>query len=384
MPKMEREFDDMTFARLDADFEAVGIVGEKPLMRAIYMVGTSRLLDRPHSAIVIGKSSTGKSCAVQTAAQFFPPEDVIIATRMTPQALYHMGDLSHKFVVAGERSHVQDAGATDATAALRQLQSERHIVKRITERGEDGQFTTRAVEVKGPIAYVETTTLQASKIIHDDLTRVLLLRTDESEQQTRSILQNLGDHYGNTEPADTEAIFKRHREFQARLVHRPVTIPFAGRLMDKLPAKKVQARRAGQQVLSMIEVVTLFHQFVRETDAHGRLIATDKDYVIAAELLRGPLGESLGVKASPAAFYRKLAAKFKRNVFSTMDAQKLDAAGERTVRGWLNELAKHECVERMTEGTKNWSATWRLNGRGPEEIVLPSLKALGLAGVSGS
>ena len=86
------------------------------------MSGTSRLLPRPLSVLVQGDSSTGKSHLIARIAELFPPEQVLRATRMTPQALYHLEDpIAHKFVVGGERSRVQDDASADATAALRQL-----------------------------------------------------------------------------------------------------------------------------------------------------------------------------------------------------------------------------------------------------------------------
>src|SRR5262249_52612155 len=109
--------------RFNADCRALGIVGERDLALAIWLIGTSRLLDRPLGAIVRGRSSTGKSHVVSQVARLFPADHVIHATRMTPQALYHLppGSLAHKFVVAGERSRMQDDCQADATAALRQL-----------------------------------------------------------------------------------------------------------------------------------------------------------------------------------------------------------------------------------------------------------------------
>src|SRR5260370_2885599 len=225
----------------------MGIVGERNLLLAIYLVGTSRLLEYPLSAIVQGKSSTGKSYLVSEIARLFPQDQVIYATRMTPQALYHMDSVAHKFVVAGERSRVQDETGADATAALRQLQSERRIVKQITERGEDGKHITRTVGVEGLIAYVETATLQPGKIFPEDLNRALLLWTDESEGQTKAILKRVAGRYSETRSLNVEAIVDKHRDFQPQLAQQPLAISFASQLMESIPSKKVEARRVGQQ-----------------------------------------------------------------------------------------------------------------------------------------
>jgi hypothetical protein len=204
------------------------------------------------------------------------------------------------------------------------------------------------------------------------LNRALLLGTDDSEEQTRRILGRQAARYSGASPQDTEAIVRRHREFQASLKRRAVVIPFAERLMESIPAKKVEARRAGQQILSVIEAVTLLRQFVREEDAEGRLVATADDYRVAARVLRGPLGESLGVRKSAAALYDRLAEKHGEATFSTAEAQKLDGATDRSVRNFLAELAAHGCVDQVRPGKGPNPAVWRLNGKTPGETVLPA------------
>jgi hypothetical protein len=363
------------------DCQALGIVGEQNLVLAIYLIGTSRLLARPLAAIVQGKSSSGKSNIVHKVARLFPDDVVLNATRITPQALYHYKSLAHRFVLAGERSRVQDDTAADATAALRQLQSEGRITKLIT--GTDGPRTSELVRQEGPIAYIETTTLQPSKIFPEDLNRALLLRTDETERQTRQILDADAARYEAPQEADVAAIIEKHHTFQSSLEPIAVTIPFARRLMSEVPARQVEARRVGPQILSMIEAVTLLHQFQRQKDDADRLLAEAQDYEVAAKILRQPLGESLGVTASATKLYEKIAAKYPNGkVFDTSAVQQLDTAEDRTVRGWLAQLAAHECVVKVAEAEGPKPATWRLNGRAPGETVLPAPEVIGLVGSS--
>jgi hypothetical protein len=64
--------------------------------------------------------------------------------------------------------------------------------------------------------------------------------------------------------------------------------------------------------LSAIESCALLHQYQRELDDSGRLIASDWDYAIVAELLSGWLVETLagGVSKTTAAFHQWLKAEF--------------------------------------------------------------------------
>ncbi len=355
-----------------SDCRAMGLVGVRNNILAIYLIGTSRLLDRPLAAIVQGSSSTGKSYVVSQVTKLFPPDKVLNATRMSPKSLYYGEPLSHKFVVGGERSRNTDDGAADVTAALRQLLSEGRISNYVPEK-KDGKHSTRLVQVEGPIAYVETTTLDPQKIFREDLNRALLLKTDESEQQTRAILDQAANRAaGKDTSLNHDEIIGKHHAFQSMLESRSVVIPYAAALLGRIPEKKVEARRVAKQVLSMIEAVTLLHQFQREQDAHGRLIATDADYQVARSILVQPLGESLGVAASPAKLYQKLSKRFPEGQsFTTADAQKLDSqAHENSVKNWLRSLADHGCIQQVEAARGPKPAKWKLR-KSPGEAILP-------------
>lgn len=364
-----------------ADAAALGIVGERAFALAVYLVGTSRLLGRPLGAIAQGHSASGKSFVVTTMAAMFPPEAVLNATRMSPKALYRAPDLRHKFVVMGERSRAKGDESADATAALRQLFSEGRLTQLVTEAdGEKGKLAAVHREVEGPISYVETTTLAPHEIFPEDLNRALLLKTDESPEQTRAILARSADRYapadskGDGRAAARKAIVTKHHQFQRGLQQLRVVIPDAAKIMAEMPTRKIEARRVANSVLAMIEVITLLHQAQRERDPSGALIATEADYQAARALLLQPLGESLGVPTGPARFYDRLAAKFRVGVsFNTRDAKRADAgASDRSVTNWLNALAAAGCVLKVGEPEGPNATIWRLTDKTPDSVVLPA------------
>jgi hypothetical protein len=379
----EQQCRQLTVGEIVTDFTNLGIVGESDMLLAIYFIGTSRLLNQPLSAIVQGGSSTGKSYTIAKVGRLFPPDHVIIATRMSPQALYHMSSVANKFVIAGERSRVQDDSGADATAALRQLQSEGRITKYVTERNGD-RFVTNKYEVVGPISYVETTTLDLEKIFPEDLNRALVLNTDEGEEQTRAILRRQANRYTETQQPEVESVVEKHRQFQSSLQRRTITIPFAERLIEALPAGKVEMRRIGQQVLSMIEAVTLLHQHMRQTDEHGRLVATADDYKIAARVLRQPLASSsLGVSDGAVELHASLLRNYSTgDIFPTTEVQTIAMGNdERTVRLWLSALHCQGCLDQVEKGGGRGKPTkWRLTGKAPTNELLPNPQAIGLGG----
>ncbi len=142
------------------DVQLIGVVGELTLALSLYVVGSSRLLDKPLAAIIQGLSSTGKSHAIDHTSLLFPHEAMERCTDFTAQSLYYMrpGALIHRWVLAGERARRQDDEQANATRALRELISSRYLRKKVVMKI-NGRMETVDIETHGPIAYIESTTL---------------------------------------------------------------------------------------------------------------------------------------------------------------------------------------------------------------------------------
>lgn len=116
------------FDELCSDFETLGIVGEADLATTVYLVGTSRLLDKPLAAVIQAPSSTGKSFVAEQVVDLMPPDAVVAATAFSSKSLYYTkrGGLKHKLVFLAERQHARarsGSPAANATLALRELLS---------------------------------------------------------------------------------------------------------------------------------------------------------------------------------------------------------------------------------------------------------------------
>jgi hypothetical protein len=144
--------------RIIDDIAALGVAGERQLTATIYMIGTSRLLDSPLAAIVKGPTASGKSYLIRKTASLFPPEAVLMATQQTPQSLFYLppGSLSHCFIVAGERSRIENDDTAEATRALREMLSEGRLSKLIPVK-EGGRMETKLIQQDGPVGFVEST-----------------------------------------------------------------------------------------------------------------------------------------------------------------------------------------------------------------------------------
>lgn len=362
------------------DIEGLGVAGERELTAHIYLTGTSRLTDRPLANIVQGPSSSGKSFVIEEVSRLFPPETVIHATHMTPQALFHMppGSLRHKFVVAGERSRAEDDNRAEATRALREMLSSGRLTKLMPVKVE-GKIETVLIEQDGPIAYVESTTL--TKIFDEDANRAILLHTDEQTEQTRRIVATLATAYSGAGSATmADRIIQRHHALQRLLKPQPVVIPYAERLGELFPVDRVQVRRAFAQVMGLLQAIVLLNQRQRATDSDGRLIATEEDYQLAQYLLAKPMARMIDgdVSAPARRFYDRLAA-WASGPFTSREAVKNDSASKSAVYGYFSELHDVGCLEMIEPPRGRSPATWQLTAHRPDTgaaSCLPTVEEL--------
>jgi hypothetical protein len=83
------------------------IAGEAANGKLLYLVATSRLLDKTMNAAIKGTSAGGKSEIRKRVLEFLPPESVVSFTSLSEKALiYYDGDFVHKILSMGEATLV--------------------------------------------------------------------------------------------------------------------------------------------------------------------------------------------------------------------------------------------------------------------------------------
>ena len=285
------------FEVISRDIEALGIAGESELALLLYIVMTSRKLDNPLSAIIQGASSSGKSFIIEKLAELIPAEAVLMAHDFTDQALYYLdeGLLRHKVVVSGERvndRYDKDGKAQDNSKAFREMTASGVLRKATVVKGDNGKMKTEIIIQQGPIAYIESTT---SPSLHDeDATRLLILSTDESQEQTERIGKALRDKArGKSMSKDIiQDVINKHHAIQRLLEPLTVRIPYADSLT--LPTDKIISRRSITQLITAIQTVALFRQFQKIVHGEGEqryIEADDKDYEIVYPILQKAISQ---------------------------------------------------------------------------------------------
>ncbi len=269
---------------IKSDIKKVGLVGEMLNGLLIYLSCISRILDEPISIVVKGESSGGKSCLVGTITKLFPKSEIKEFTYISAKALMHMSqDLSHKVIVIVERH-----GSEASDYSVRTLQSEGMIRVATVEKNEKtSKHATVEKEVKGPVAFLETTT---NPHLHpENQTRVFTIYIDCSQTQTGRIHVKQKEKYkphSLDKAIDKDLIIRKHHAMSQLLKPYKVLIPFIDNI--NFPTGKPRYRRDFPRFLSLIEVSALIHQYQREKqviDGVEVLLAHPDDYRLAYNIV---------------------------------------------------------------------------------------------------
>jgi hypothetical protein len=269
------------------------LAGEEKNAKLLYLTATSRLFDRCMSAAIKGPSSAGKSQIRKQVLEYFPPEDVVAFTTLSEKALlYYETDFAHKILSMGEAAGTDEQSLQDYL--LRELISEGRLRYPVVQKVDKGGMVTVTVEKNGPVAFLVTTTKAA---LHpENETRMLSLEVDDSEEQTKKVLDKVAAVIGMNED-NTVVDFERWRDFQRWLAggNRKVVVPFAEKLASLIPARSVRLRRDFTQVLLAIKAHALLHRHHRELDDKDQIVADVRyDYRPVAELIGGIVAEASG------------------------------------------------------------------------------------------
>jgi DNA primase catalytic core len=248
-------------ARILADFEAAGVVGEATNKLVGYLAAISRKLDRPLAIVIQSSSAAGKSSLMDAVLSFVPEEERVQYSAMTGQSLFYMGqtNLKHKILAIAE-----EEGAHRASYALKLLQSEGELT--IASTGTDpatGNLVTQEYRVEGPMSLFMTTT--AINIDEELMNRCLVLSVDEDREQTRAIHRLQRERRtlaGLTKKHEKQAILNLHRNAQRLLRPLAVVNPWADQLtfLDD----RTRTRRDHDKYLTLIDAIALLHQHQRQ------------------------------------------------------------------------------------------------------------------------
>lgn len=282
-------------ARFARELEESGVVGEAHIAQLVYLCLTTRVFDRPVSAVLKGPSSAGKSYLLEGVLKFFPPRSYFVRSSMSEHALiYSKEPLAHRFLVVyeaqGLRPGAEERGNILAMV-VRSLLSEGRIKYETvikTERGPEG----RLIEREGPTGLLMTTT--AVRLHPENETRTLSITVKDTQEQTRAVMRVQAR--GGRAVANLEQWHALQETLESEDPR--VAIPFAPALAELVPPVAVRMRRDFEVILGLIRAHALLHSSHRGRDETGQILAEIDDYSAVRALVADLVAEAAEVTVS--------------------------------------------------------------------------------------
>ncbi len=252
----------------------VGREKEKTLLRLL--LTARKLPSKKGIGIAIkGVSSVGKSELVSTVLKTCDDTDLVEYTRATTNfLLYRTEPLAHKILTIFELP-----GTDDMAMNLRVALSEGVLkLGTVDKKGGSLGIYENEVDARGMV-FITTTT--RTKLDEELATRLIEIEIEHDEQIARKVYEQMA-----SDKKIDESEIEVWKAVDALIEMHPVVIPFAKGLINEFPTKNERHLRDFGKVLTLIKASALLHQFQRNKDNAGQIIATLKDYEIVFNLRR--------------------------------------------------------------------------------------------------
>lgn len=275
-------------AAFTRDLAACGVVGEERAAKLLYLVVTTRLFERPVSAVLKGPSSAGKSGLLKHVLDFFPATAAYALSAMSERALaYSQEPLGHRMLVVYEAAGIR---GEFATYLMRSLLSEGRVRYETVEKSEQQSFRARLIERAGPTGLLMTTT--DINLHPENETRLLSIPVTDTSEQTKSVLRRQAQQAEGTAFRQVDLAAWIALQTGLESGDRQVVIPYASTLAERTPAVALRLRRDFPAVLSLISAHALLHRARRSRDEQARIMAALEDYAAVHELVADLIAES--------------------------------------------------------------------------------------------
>jgi hypothetical protein len=277
-------------ARFDQVLTALGVAGQRREANLLFLIVTSRLLDRPVSAAIKGVSSSGKSFLLKSVLEFFPAHTYYALSAMSERALvYSKEPLEHRILVVYEAAGLQ---GELATYLIRSLLSEGRVRYETVEKTSSGPVA-KLIERPGPTGLIVTTT--AVKLHEENETRFFSIPVTDTQEQTKAILRQIAAPRpeGSVDLAPWHAL-----QTWLDLAEHRVVIPYASTVAELIPPMAVRLRRDFAAALSLIKAHAILHQANRPRDEEGCIVASVGDYAVVRTLVVDLIGQDIDASVS--------------------------------------------------------------------------------------
>lgn len=258
------------------------VVGEELNRRAIFLNACGAWVKNAGFAsfnlCINSNSGAGKDYVCKSVLKLLPPGLFIHRTRISPTAFtyWHNSKFEPEWTWDGKVLLLSDIsnGVLNSDVFKVMVSDGTHSTVVINQQAVD-------IHINGkPIIFITTASANPNS---EMLRRFPFLELDESVGQTRRIKQREAEYASeginlNYDPLVISALSKLHRV--------NVRIPYSMNLVEFFPEDHIIMRTHFQRLLDTIKASAALHQYQREVDQEGFVIATPGDYEEATIALR--------------------------------------------------------------------------------------------------
>jgi len=250
------------------------IVGEIETRKAMFLNCCGKYVKNcsiaSYNLCINSNSGAGKDWTGKNVIKLFPSKDVVIRSRISPTAFtyWHNSKFEPDWTWEGKICYLVDVSNAILNHEVFKLMCS------------DGNFSTIVInqkatdiEIKGkPVMFITTASASPN---NEMLRRFPFCELNETINQTKAIQSKQADAAleGKSleyNPLITEALSKLNMV--------KVKIPFAKELVKSFPSEHLIMRTHFQRLLDYIKSSAALHQYQRETDEEGFIIAKTEDY----------------------------------------------------------------------------------------------------------
>lgn len=261
--------------------ENYGVVGETNTLKTVITCQAGCKVKNAKTAsfnqILNSKSGSGKDFLAGATAKLWSNDICIKRTRISPTAFtyWHNARFEPEWTWDGKILILEDVSETvlnsDTFKVMQSSGSTATIV--INNRACD-------INIKGKPVMIITTAKSSPNI--ELLRRNSLCQLDESEEHTKDILMQQAREAEKGKTRTEELKIEKALEYLKRV---DVRVPFAEKFVIYFPSKHLIMRTAFNRFVDMIRASAALHQYQRERDSEGYILANGQDYDIAREIL---------------------------------------------------------------------------------------------------
>lgn len=312
------------------------IAGEDKNKVLLVVIQSSALADNPLGAAILGPSSVGKSHLMNMVSKGFEGlgivEDYTRLTAASPDRLE--GDYTGKILKIQELKGLEQAQST-----VRVWISEGKLNLLTTIRDDKGNIKTAKLTTQGIPVFLTTST--AAQPDEELLNRIFIISVDESEEQTRRVLEFEAKKFGEIQSElDPDAnvdskLYQALGKLSILGYHR-IWIPYNVELAKSFPVKDVRVRRDFNKFQYLIAVIAWMHQKQRPLAHIGEnkllryVVALPCDFHLAWKISEDAMKDTLlGIQKRAS----KILELFK-------DAQELNSAQVANETGYSQSTAR--------------------------------------------